>query len=135
MQRKGPPRRALSRVLSPLGELVGVDEILELPLELLEGARLELAYPLAGDAELAADRLQRLDLAVEPEAQLDDPALPLGKPLDRLPHGQPADRIEGRGLRVGRLRIGEQVAELDLVVADSLVQRDGRLDGLERLLR
>ena len=50
----------------------------ELVLELRQRLGLELAHPLAGDAELLADRLERRRLAVDAEAQLDDPTLTLG---------------------------------------------------------
>src|SRR4051794_434081 len=50
-----------------------------------EGLRFDLADPLAGDAELLADLLQRLRLtAVEPEAQADDLLLALGQLAEHL---------------------------------------------------
>jgi hypothetical protein len=38
----------------------------------------ELSHALAGQVELVADRLERPGLALEAEAELEDPALPLG---------------------------------------------------------
>src|SRR5437667_4166787 len=70
------------------------DEILELVLKLRECVPLEPADPLARDAELAADRLERLDLAVEAEAELDDPPFPVRQPAHGAPHRQASHRIE-----------------------------------------
>jgi len=44
-----------------------------------ERLALELPDPLAGQVELVTDRLQRPRLALEAEAKLQDPALPLGQ--------------------------------------------------------
>src|SRR5207249_1772188 len=100
-----------------------------------ERLTLELADPLSRQVELVADRLERPGLALEAEAQLEDPPLALRKRLERTPHALAAERLLGLVERIGGLAVGEQVAELALVVgADRLVQRDGRLGGAERLL-
>ena len=82
-----------------------------------------------------ADRLERPRLALEPEAQLEDPPLALGQRVERLADALAAERLLGLVERVGGLAVGEEVAELALVVrADRLVQRDGRVRGAERLV-
>src|SRR5919198_3638488 len=71
-------------------------------LELLERVVLDLADPLARDAEGAADLLERARLpALEPEAQLDHLPLALGQRLERLLDVLAAQRE--RGLLVRRL--------------------------------
>src|SRR3954453_6737917 len=96
---------------------------------------LELADALARQIELVADRLERPGLALEAEAQLQDPALPLGQRVERAPHALAAERLLGLVERIGGLAVGEEVAELALVVrAHRLVQRDRRLRRAERLL-
>src|SRR5690606_32277728 len=72
--RAPPPRGGSGRVEG---------ELLELLLELLLRARLELAGALARDAELAAERCER-DLLVAHEALLEDEALSLVEPLERV---------------------------------------------------
>src|ERR671935_887219 len=95
----------------------------------------ELADALPRQVELVADRLQRPRLALEAEPQLEDAPLPLGQRVERTTHALPAERLLGLVERVGGLAVGEEVAELALVVgADGLVQRDGRLRGAERLV-
>src|SRR5262245_56285616 len=100
-----------------------------------ERMALELPDPLAGQVELVADRLEGPRLAVEPEAELEDPPLALREGVERLADALPAERLLGLVERVGRLAVGEEVAELALVVrADRLVQRDRRVGGTHRLL-
>ena len=65
-------------------------DVLQLDSQVGKGVLLEPADSLPGDAELALDRLERLLLPVEAEAQLEDPALELGKRL-RAPCELPAD--------------------------------------------
>src|SRR3954452_19629738 len=65
----------------------------ELDLEPRECVALELADALARQLQLAADRLERLRLALEPEPQLEDPPLPLGQPVERHPHRLAAKRV------------------------------------------
>src|SRR5581483_960695 len=90
-----------------------------------ERLALELAHPLARQVELLADRLERPRLALEPEAELEDPPLPLRQRVERLAHALPAKRLLGLVEGIGGLAVREQVAELALVVgADRLVQRD-----------
>src|SRR5215207_2354410 len=92
-------------------------------LELLQRVVLDLADPLARDAEGAADLLERARLfAVQPEAELDHLPLPLGERRERVVDVRPAER-ERRGL-VGRLGvlILYEVAELRLLLlADRLL--------------
>src|SRR5439155_4065995 len=96
---------------------------------------LELADALARQVELVADRLQRPRLAFEAEAALEDAALPLGQRVERAAHALAAERLLGLVERIRGLAVGEEVAELALVVrADGLIQRDRRLSGAERLV-
>src|SRR6266508_2150977 len=126
--------------IKPLGRgedfgVVVLGDTGERRLQHAECVLLELADALAREAELLADRLERLRLAVEPEAELDDPALALRQILDRATHGLAPVR-RGRLLdRIARGRVVEQIAELSVVlVADPLVQRDVRLGRVERLV-
>src|SRR5919197_2021895 len=101
------------------------------------GQRLALELPdaLAGQVELVADRLERPRLALEAEAKLEDAPLALREGVERAPHALPAERLLGLVERICGLAVGEEVAELALVVgADGLVQRDGRLGGAKRLV-
>src|SRR5690348_6895079 len=94
---------------------------------------LELPHALARQVELVADRLERPGLALEPEAELQDPALPLRKRVESAADTLPAERLLGLVERIGGLTVGEQVAQLPFVVrADRLVERDGRLGGAQR---
>src|SRR5918911_997246 len=96
---------------------------------------LELPYALARQVELVPDRLERPRLALEAEAQLQDPPLPLRERVERAPDALLAQRLLRLVERIRRLAVGEEVAELALVVgADRLVQRDRRLRGAERLV-
>ena len=98
--------------------------------EALERLALELANALAREPELGADRLERPRIALEPEAQLEDAPLALGERVERLADALLAQRLLGLVERVRGLAVGEEIAELALVVgADALVQRDGRLRG------
>src|SRR3954447_26601547 len=93
-----------------------------------ERLTLELADALARQVELVADRLERPRLALEPEAELEDAPLALRERVERLPDPLLAQRLLGLVERVGGLAVGEQVAELALVVgADGLVERDRRV--------
>src|SRR4029079_17215372 len=96
---------------------------------------LELPHALARQVQLVADRLERPRLALEAEPQLEDPPLALGKGIERAPDTLAAERLPGCVERVDCLTVGEEVAELSLVVcADRLVQRDGRVGGAHGLL-
>src|ERR671911_668016 len=96
---------------------------------------LELPDALARQVELVADRLERPGLAFEPEAELEDPPLALGQRIQCAPDALLAQRLLGLVERIRGFAVGEQVAELALVVrADRLVQRDRRMSGSERLV-
>src|SRR4051794_29192331 len=96
---------------------------------------LELTDALARQVELVADRLECPGLALEPETQLEDAALPLGQRVERLADVLLAERLLGLVERIGGFAVGEEVAELALVVgADRLVERDGGRRGRERLV-
>src|SRR5262245_1040301 len=98
-------------------------------LELLQRVVLDLTDPLAGHAERLSDLLERARLrAVEPVAQLDDAAFPIGergqRELDVL-----AAKRERRGVerRLGGL-VRDEVAERRvLFLADRLLERDREL--------
>ena len=93
--------------------------------QLGERLGLDLADPLAGDAELAADLLERLGLAaVEAEAQPHDLLLALGQLAEHVADGlrqhHPRRRVGGA---VGR-GVLDEVAEVGLVLlADRRVER------------
>src|SRR5262249_3848203 len=71
--------------------------------------------------------------AVEAEAELDDPPLPLREILDRTLDALAAHRVHGLLCRIGGGLVREQVAELGVAVgAEALVQRD-RVDRVESL--
>ena len=55
-----------------------------------------------GEADLLADRLQRLWVVVHAEAQLEDPPLPLGKRVQQAPRLLPPQQVLHRVGRVGR---------------------------------
>src|SRR5581483_9518892 len=96
---------------------------------------LELAHALTRQVELVPDRLERPRLALEAETQLEDPPLPFRQRVERPPHALPPERLLGLVERIGGLAVGEQVAELALVVgADRLVQRHRRMCRTERLV-
>jgi hypothetical protein len=71
----------------------------QLPLGSPQRPRLELAHPLAGEPQLAPDRVERLWLALKAEAALDDQPLPCGQPfklaLHRLPEKRPLCLLDG----------------------------------------
>src|SRR5229473_462347 len=95
----------------------------------LERVVLDLADPLAGDTEGAADLLERLWLtAMEAEAELDYLALALGQRGQRLLDLHASQRDRGHlERRLGQL-IFDKVSELRvLLLADRLLERDGKL--------
>src|SRR5436190_14410670 len=95
----------------------------------------ELPDALTRQVELVPDRLERPRLALEPEAQLEDPPLAFRQRVERLAHTLAAQRLLGLLEWIRGFAVGEQVAEITLVVgADGLVQRDRRLRGAERLV-
>ena len=82
-----------------------------------------------------ADRLERPRLALEAEPQLEDPPFALGQRVERLADVLAAEGLLGLVERVGGLAVGEEIAELALVVrTDRLVERDGRGRRGERLV-
>src|SRR4051794_12910599 len=95
----------------------------------------ELADALPRQVELVPDRLEGPRLALEAEPQLEDPPLPLREGVERTPHALAAERLLGLLERIGGLAVGEEIAELALVVrAHRLVQRDGGVGGAEGLV-
>ena len=103
--------------------LVGRRELAQRRRQACECLPLELADPLPREAELHADRLQRLWIAVETEAQLEDSLLTLGEVGQRLAQRAGTQGLLGRRLRIDGLLVCEQVAELGVVVADRRVER------------
>src|SRR4051812_42725651 len=96
---------------------------------------LELADALTREIELVADRFERPGLALEAETKLQDAPLPLGEGVQSTTDALAPQRLFGLVKRIGCLPVGEEVAELTLVVrADCLVQRDRGLRGTERLV-
>src|SRR5919198_3442403 len=105
----------------------------QLPAHARERLALELPDTLAREPELPADRGQRVRLAVEAEAQLQHAPLRLWQRLERLPDPLVPQRRLGLRERVARLRVGEELAQLRVVVGDVLVQRHRRVRRRERL--
>src|SRR5262249_25538259 len=100
-----------------------------------ERLALELADPFPRQIELVADRLERPRPPLEAEPQLEDPPLALGQRLERAPDTLTTEGLFSLVERIGCLAVGEQVAELTLVVgADRLVERDGCVRGAERFV-
>src|SRR6266516_319797 len=95
---------------------------------------LELPDSLPGQAELGTDRLERLGLAVEAEAELEDPALALGQVGERLAHRAGTQGVFRDLLGIVGVLVREQVAELAVFVSDRRVERGARLGDRERLL-
>src|SRR4029450_5757451 len=96
---------------------------------------LELANALAREVELVPDRLERPRLTLEPEAQLEDAPLPLGEGVECAADALPAQRLFGLVERIRCLAVGEEIAELTLIVCtDGLVQRDRCVSRAERLV-
>ncbi len=81
------------------------------------------------------DRLERPWLALEPEPQLQDPPLALRQRIERTPDTLLAQRLLGFVERIRSLAVGEEIAELTLVVGThGLVQRDRSLRCAKRLV-
>src|SRR4051794_18977089 len=100
-----------------------------------ERLALELTHALAGQIELVTDRLERPRLPLEPEPQLENPPFPLWKRIESPPDALAPQRLLGLLKRIRCLAVGEQVAELALVVgSDRLIQRNRRVSGAERLV-
>src|SRR5213078_2175969 len=104
--------------------------------QLLQALVLDLADPLARHVERATDLVEgpRL-LAVEPVAQLEHAPLPVRERAEDVAQELLAQRRVGRLVGQRSVLVGEEVAELRLLlVADRLLERDGRLRGAEDLL-
>ena len=98
-------------------------------------ARLELADPLAGDAETDADLLERLGMVpVEAEAQSENPAHARVESLERAGELLGAQSLGSRGVWAVGLRVLDQVAVEALAVADRSLEADRVLDEIEELL-
>src|SRR5439155_4177442 len=114
--RRGAARRALTRRLRDVPELLSLGEGAKLFQRLI----LDLPDALAGDAERAADLVERARcLAVQPEAHLEHAAFALAEHLEgageRLVPQRQRRLLVGKGLRLGL----DEVPELRLlVVAD-----------------
>src|SRR5919204_5071953 len=103
--------------------------------EALERLALELTHALAREPELVADGLERPRIALEAEAKLEDAPFAFRKCVESPADALLAQRVLRFVERVDRLAVGEEIAELALVVgADRLVQRDGGRRGAERLV-
>jgi hypothetical protein len=88
----------------------------------------------AREPKLAPDCLERLRLALEAEAKLDDPPLAHGQLFERAADALAAECLFRLLEGVGGGRVGEEVAELAVSVgADRLVERDGGLGDTKRV--
>ena len=91
--------------------------------------------PLPADAELLAYRLDRNGLTVEAEAKLEHPPLGLRQHGQRAANLLPPNRLRRLLGRVAGVGVDEQVAQLGVIArAHPLVERDGHLDGVQRLV-
>src|SRR5918995_4217772 len=104
--------------------------------ELLQALVLDLANALARDVERAADLVERARrLAVEAVAELEHLALARREHLEHLLERLLAKRRLGLLLGHRSRVVGEEVAELGLLlVADGLLERDRRLRAAADLL-
>src|SRR6266508_2186140 len=123
--------RAPARAITATARLAAALEALRLGQgrERLERVVLDLADPLAGDTEGAADLLERPRLtAIEAEAQLDDASLALGQRGQRVLDLRALQR--DRGLlerRLGQL-IFDEVTELRIALfPERLLERERKL--------
>src|SRR6266508_4352868 len=123
--------RAPARAIAATARLAAALEALRLGQgrERLERVVLDLADPLAGDTEGAADLFERLCLtAMEAEAELDYLALALGQRGQRVLDLRALQRDRGLLERRHGQLIFDEVSELRvLLLADRLLERDGRL--------
>ena len=86
-------------------------------------------------AQLLADCLERLSLAVETEAQLENAPLVLGQAGECTSHLESTNRVHRLFGGILGARVAEEIPELGLVLgADVLIQRDRRVGGVERLV-
>ena len=85
--------------------------------QLRHGSRFDLADPLAGQPEAEADLVQRLGFAVvEPEAQPDDPPLPLVEQLEEPGDLLPDERLNGSRGGLHGVGVGDDVTEFVVAV-------------------
>src|SRR5438067_1305007 len=120
-------RAAPCRRSGDVAELLGLGEALQL----LQGLVLDLADPLAGDIERAADLVERARvLASEPVAELEHAPFPVGEVLERLPQRLLGEDLGGALIwRLGAL-VRDELPELGLLlVANRLLERDRSLRG------
>src|SRR5688572_14917408 len=80
--------------------------------EALERLALELPHPLASEPQLVADGLERPGIALESEAQLEDPPLALRQRIERSAHALLPQRLLGLLERIRSLAVGEEVTKL-----------------------
>src|SRR5918995_7471671 len=130
LKRAWTPR--LPDQLRDFAQLLGLSQ----RLKLLQRLVLDLADPLAGDVEGPSHLVERARvLAAEPVAQLEHAPLAVREVLERLAQRLLGEDIGGALIRGLRLLVGDELAELGLLlVAGRLLERDGRLGGaLDRL--
>src|SRR3954464_12328786 len=85
--------------------------------QLAQRLGLDLPDALAGDAELAPDLLQRAEAAIlQPEAELDDPALAVGQALERVADLALEELLRGQVERRGHRLVFDEVAEEGVAV-------------------
>src|SRR5437868_12358926 len=90
-----------SRIRSIRGELPGERDQVSQRRQPGERLALELTDALARQVELVPDRLERPRLALEAEAKLENPALPLGERIECAAHALATERF---------LRLVERIA-------------------------
>src|SRR5690242_18521816 len=104
--------------------------------QLLQALVLDLADPLARHVERAPDLVERPRLlAAQPVAELQHPPLPVRERAEDVAQQLLAQRRVGGLVGQRCVLVGEEVAELRLLlVADRLLERDGRLRRAQDLL-
>src|SRR3954454_16373088 len=143
MSRPRTPRQQVQRAVSSysrvyktrrLGDVAKLDGLRERT-ELLQALILDLADALARHVERPPDLVERARmLPVEPVAQLQHLAFAAGESAEDLAQCLLAHRDLGLFVGQRQVHVGEEVAELRLVlVADRLLQRDRRLRAAEGL--
>src|SRR6266404_6203261 len=123
------PTPRSTAIPTPLDDRVAERLRLGQVLELLQRVVLDLANPLARDAERTTDLLERARLAAEqPVAELDHLSLAPGQRVegvdDVLAPQQQLGRVERR---LSRLVLDEVAERRILLLADRLLERDGKL--------
>src|SRR4051794_2442979 len=122
---RGPGRQVARAALSDVAQFLRFGEALQL----LQRLVLDLTDPFARDVERAADLVQRAGmLAAQAVAQLEHAALAVGEVLERLAQRLLGEYLGGAVVRRLGALVGDELAELGLLlVADRLLERDGRL--------